>query len=173
MGNINLTKSIYVWLTIRTNVKKGDIEIKKLMLFILVGILISSCQENKEKTFICNGNPKAPAGSAHREDYSVTLRGKEADFSKFACLGNGYSRDEKSVYILDYKIRGADPKTFKYITGVYAKDKDNIFYADKKIKKVDFETFQIVDAAGAYSKDNNYVYYEDVKLKGAVILKPF
>ena len=95
MGNINLTKSIYVWLTIRTNVKKGDIEMKKLMLFILVGILISSCQENKEKTFICNGNPKAPAGSAHREDYSVTLRGKEADFSKFACLGNGYSKDEK------------------------------------------------------------------------------
>ncbi len=137
---------------------------KKLMLFILVGILISSCQKNKEKTFICNGNLKAEAGSAHREDYSVTLRGKEADFSKFACLGNGYSRDEKSVYILDYKIRGADPKTFKYITGVYTKDKNNIFYADRKIKKVDFETFKGYDGFKIYDAEDKNNYYKGGKI---------
>ena len=138
---------------------------KKIILFILITILISSCYKKKEKTFICKGNKETEAGSANREDNSVTLGEREVNSSTFVCLGSGYSKDKNSVYLLNYKIKGADPKTFEYVVGVYSKDKNKIFYADKEIKKADFETFEIINVS--YSKDKSHVYYEEEVIKEA------
>ena len=81
---------------------------------------------------------------------------KNADYSTFlvcpgiSYAGAGYAKDKKHVYypiylicedgddyyctyMVDYIVKGADPKTFKYLGDEYGVDCRNLYFAGKKI----------------------------------------
>ena len=91
----------------------------------------------------------------------------------FEMVDDTFARDDKNLYIFEYKLDGIDPKTFKKLSYRMVKDKNGLYFLEDiekendnieikvqklNIKGLDLKTFEHID--GDYYKDKNYVYYE-------------
>ena len=91
----------------------------------------------------------------------------------FEMVDDTFARDDKNLYIFEYKLDGIDPKTFKKLSYRMVKDKNGLYFLEDiekenenieikvqklNIKGLDLKTFEHID--GDYYKDKNNVYYE-------------
>ena len=91
----------------------------------------------------------------------------------FEMVDNTFARDDKNLYLFEYKLYGIDAKTFEKISSNIVKDKNGLYFLEDiekenenieiktrkiNIKGLDLKTFEHID--GNYYKDKNYVYYE-------------
>ena len=91
----------------------------------------------------------------------------------FEMVDDTFARDDKNLYIFEYKLDGIDSKTFKKLSYEIVKDKNGLYFLEDiekenenieikvrklNIKGLDLKTFEHID--GNYYKDKNYVYYE-------------
>ena len=91
----------------------------------------------------------------------------------FEMVDDTFARDDKNLYIFEYKLDGIDPKTFKKLSYRMVKDKNGLYFLEDiekenenieikvqklNIKGLDLKTFEHID--GDYYKDKNHVYYE-------------
>lgn len=133
---------------------------KKIILFVLLSILVSSCDQ-KIEVFKCKTNDDIFKGY-----YNIIVIKKDVDTSTFTCLDGGYAKDKKNVYSFpDYYVEKADPQTFEVIELMYGKDKSNVYYISNKIKEADPQTFETMDFP--YSRDKKNVYNGKSKIKEA------
>ena len=133
---------------------------KKVILFVLLSILFSSCDQ-KIEVFKCKTNE-----DMFKDHYNIIVLEKDVDSSTFTCLGGGYAKDKKRVYFVpDYYVEKVDPQTFEVIETMYGKDKRNVYYMKAKIKEADLQTFKTMDFP--YSRDKNNVYSGRIKIKEA------
>ena len=91
----------------------------------------------------------------------------------FEMVDDTFARDDKNLYIFEYRLDGIDPKTFKKLSYEMVKDKNGLYFLEDiekdnenieikarklNIKGLDLKTFEHID--GDYYKDKNNVYYE-------------
>ena len=91
----------------------------------------------------------------------------------FEMVDDTFARDDKNLYIFEYRLDGIDPKTFKKLSYRMVKDKNGLYFLEDiekenenieikvqklNIKGLDLKTFEHID--GDYYKDKNNVYYE-------------
>ena len=88
-------------------------------------------------------------------------------------VDNTFARDDKNLYLFEYKLDGIDAKTFEKISSNIVKDKNGLYFLEDiekenenieiktrkiNIKGLDLKTFEHID--DYYYKDKNNVYYE-------------
>ena len=91
----------------------------------------------------------------------------------FEMVDDTFARDDKNLYIFEYRLDGIDPKTFKKLSYEMVKDKNGLYFLEDiekdnenieikvrklNIKGLDLRSFENID--GDYYKDKNNVYYE-------------
>ena len=91
----------------------------------------------------------------------------------FEMVDDTFARDDKNLYIFEYRLDGIDPKTFKKLSYEMVKDKNGLYFLEDiekenenieikvrklNIKGLDLKTFEHID--GDYYKDKNNVYYK-------------
>ena len=142
---------------------------KKLMLFILLNILITSCYERKV-TIKCKTN----AEIFINDYYNIIVKRKDIDKTTFKCLEGGYAKDKNNVYVFpDYKLDEADPNTFEVLSLMYGRDKNQIYFSNNKLSNSDLSTFKAYDKElktdeifyDAEDKNNYYQVGKIVKKK--------
>ena len=94
----------------------------------------------------------------------------------FEIMDGNFARDDKNLYIFEYKVDGIDPKTFETLNYEMIKDKNGVYFLENiseenenseiKVKKldskgIDLKSFKNVDNSDYYFKDKNGVYYEN------------
>ena len=102
----------------------------------------------------------------------------DADVDSFNVIdtyGEGYAKDNHSVFFRHVKIPGADPHTFTIMRHgegevSFSRDKNHTYAVTRKfgiriIKDIDFKTFQELDSG--YSKDKNHVFYNELMIVNA------
>ena len=91
----------------------------------------------------------------------------------FEMVDDTFARDDKNLYIFEYRLDGIDPKTFKKLSYEMVKDKNGLYFLEDiekdnenieikvrklNIKGLDLRSFENID--GDYYKDKNNVYYK-------------
>jgi len=91
----------------------------------------------------------------------------------FEMVDDTFARDDKNLYIFEYKLDGIDPKTFKKLSYRMVKDKNGLYFLEDiekenenieikvrklNIKGLDLRSFENID--GDYYKDKNNIYYD-------------
>ena len=94
----------------------------------------------------------------------------------FEIMDGNFARDDKNLYIFEYKVDGIDSKTFETLNYEMIKDKNGVYFLENiseenenseiKVKKldskgIDLKSFKNVDNSDYYFKDKNGVYYEN------------
>ncbi|MFH1261394.1 MAG: DKNYY domain-containing protein [Candidatus Micrarchaeota archaeon] len=88
------------------------------------------------KTFrlISKDKTEPACGYDCRNFYFNNLSLKSPDVKKLNLLGDGYMKDDHTVYYYGYPVKDADASTFAVIGNGYAKDKQRFFYRMKELK---------------------------------------
>ena len=91
----------------------------------------------------------------------------------FEMVDNTFARDDKNLYLFEYKLDGIDAKTFEKISSNIVKDKNGLYFLEDiekenenieiktrkiNIKGLDLKTFEHID--DYYYKDKNNIYYD-------------
>ena len=94
----------------------------------------------------------------------------------FEIMDGNFARDDKNLYIFEYKVDGIDPKTFEALNYEMIKDKNGVYFLENiseenenseiktkklNLKGLDLRSFKKVDDSNYYFKDKNSIYYED------------
>ncbi len=98
-------------------------------------------------------------------------------FSFSGCMGNGYVKEGKKVYLYQsgytaypdfmkpyqvgagkFRVEGADAATFVGLNDKYGKDKNAVYMLARKVEGMDPDSFQLL-ADEYYVKDKNHAYY--------------
>ena len=94
----------------------------------------------------------------------------------FEMVDDTFARDDKNLYIFEYKVDGIDPKTFEALNYEMIKDKNGVYFLENiseenenseiktrklNLKGLDLRSFKKVDDSNYYFKDKNSIYYED------------
>lgn len=59
-----------------------------------------------------------------------------------------YSRDAKSVYVMFFRLRGADPATWRKLTGNYSTDGTQVYFVNRTLDGADAESFEVTSNEG-------------------------
>ena len=99
-----------------------------------------------------------------------------ANLKTFEIMDGNFARDDKNLYIFEYKVDGIDPKTFEALNYEMIKDKNGVYFLENiseenenseiktkklNLKGLDLRSFKKVDDSDYYFKDKNSIYYED------------
>lgn len=99
-----------------------------------------------------------------------------ANLKTFEIMDGNFARDDKNLYIFEYKVDGIDPKTFEALNYEMIKDKNGVYFLENiseenenseiktkklNLKGLDLRSFKKVDNSDYYFKDKNSIYYED------------
>ena len=99
-----------------------------------------------------------------------------ANLKTFEIMDGNFARDDKNLYIFEYKVDGIDPKTFEALNYEMIKDKNGVYFLENiseenenseiktkklNLKGLDLRSFKKVDDSNYYFKDKNSIYYED------------
>ena len=91
----------------------------------------------------------------------------------FEMVDDTFARDDKNIYLFEYKLDGIDAKTFEKISSNIVKDKNGLYFLEDiekenenieiktrkiNIKGLDLKTFEHID--DYYYKDKNNIYYD-------------
>ena len=99
-----------------------------------------------------------------------------ANLKTFEIMDGNFARDDKNLYIFEYKVDGIDPKTFETLNYEMIKDKNGVYFLENiseenenseiktkklNLKGLDLRSFKKVNDSDYYFKDKNSIYYED------------
>ena len=99
-----------------------------------------------------------------------------ANLKTFEIMDGNFARDDKNLYIFEYKVDGIDPKTFEALNYEMIKDKNGVYFLENiseenenseiktrklNLKGLDLRSFKKIDDSDYYFKDKNSIYYED------------
>ncbi|WP_314340336.1 DKNYY domain-containing protein [Leptotrichia wadei] len=99
-----------------------------------------------------------------------------ANLKTFEIMDGNFARDDKNLYIFEYKVDGIDPKTFEALNYEMIKDKNGVYFLENiseenenseiktkklNLKGLDLRSLKKVDDSNYYFKDKNSIYYED------------
>jgi hypothetical protein len=79
-----------------------------------------------------------------------------ADPKSFVILDYRYSKDNKSVFFLGFKIKGADPASFTLLDEGYAKDNQSVYYEERRVANANASSFEVYKENGEFGHDVSY-----------------